>query len=644
MNPIAREVIRRSGKEIFRRPERLNVWEWAEKNRKLPKSVTAKPGRYRTANAPYQRAPQEAIEDDDVQLVVLWWGARLGKTEIFVNLVGATMDINPRAILVAYPTEMASKNFSKKFFVPMYNSTPCLQGKLLETRTKNANNTLLYKEFPGGNISIVTAGSINSFRQVQAPIILLDEIDAMEDTKEGDPVILGLKRADNYRDGIKMLSSTATIKGLSRIEMWFEKSDKQMWFCPCPKCKAEHVPDFDNLIFKDRNIADAGYVCPSCKVEINAAEYNQMILSGRWKATADFRGIRGYWMDGMCSPFPASRGFKTKLHQFAAEFLIAEAGGEATFKAWWNTFRNRSWEVKGESIEYAPLWDRRELYLQDGKLPAGALVLTCFVDVQKEPARLEATVYGWGIGEECWGLEHRVIFGDSDKPETWDELDAFISQTWLHPSGTSLSIACCLVDMGFNPRAVLKFTKRRQARMVYAAMGARQAWQPPVSRPKKSTIKEATVFTIGADTLKERIFARLKLEKTGPRFIHFPIGQGFDEEFFKQLAAEKLVEEKDEKGVVIDRYYQKTRQRNEALDILVGNFAALDVLPKRARVNFEAIAKSLQVAPESPKEATIAGNESPAKSTNVEKPPVNPAKVFKKTHQGGFVGRWRRGF
>ena len=44
-------------------PPDLNVWEWAEEYRRLGKDVTAKPGRYKTATAPYQVEPQESFTD-----------------------------------------------------------------------------------------------------------------------------------------------------------------------------------------------------------------------------------------------------------------------------------------------------------------------------------------------------------------------------------------------------------------------------------------------------------------------------------------------------------------------------------------------------------------------------------------------------
>lgn len=587
MDPLLKTL--REVSQLWRIPPRLKFWDWAEKNRWLGKDVTAKPGRYHVSNAPFQKEPQEAIDDPTVQTMVLYWGKRLGKTEIMVNIVGGTIDQNPRNILIAYPTIDGCKNFSRKFFAPMIRSTPCLKGKIKDSRTKDANNTILSKDFPGGNISIATAGSKSSFRQVQAPVVICDEIDAMESTPEGDPVTLALGRAENYPDCIQVIASTATLKGTSRIESWYEQSDKRNWFCPCPKCGQFQVLKWQQVKWEGRPIEDTVYVCEHCNQELNDSERLQMVLAGEWKATAQFKGIRGYWLNGLNSTFPPKRGFRSKLHQFASEFLAAKHSGEAVLKAWINTFLCESWEVKGDKVDHAPLLDRTENYLEAGQLPAGVLCLLWAADVQDD--RIEVEIKGFGQGEESWGIDYRILYGDPDHEDVWKQLDEAVSQSYTHPSGSILRPVCGVVDLGHKPRSVLRFTRPREGRRVYAVIGSREHWQPLVSRPKKSTIRKAAVFVVGTDTAKEIIYGRLRLTQPGPRFQHFPKGHGYDEEFFRQLTSEKLVTEYDEMNIPKERIWVKCRNRNEALDINVYLLAALDIL----HPNWLALARNLHV-------------------------------------------------
>lgn len=124
----------------------------------------------------------------------------------------------------------------KRVFTPMIKATPKLHGKIAEPRSRDANNTILAKQFPGGKISGIGSNSPTGFRQIQARVVLCDEIDAYENGAEGDPISLAFRRSDNYSNSIQVLSSTPTLRGVSRIEAWLERSDKRNWFCPCPSC------------------------------------------------------------------------------------------------------------------------------------------------------------------------------------------------------------------------------------------------------------------------------------------------------------------------------------------------------------------------------------------------------------------------
>jgi len=80
--------------------------------------------------------------------------------------------------------------------------------------------------------------------------------------------------------------------------------------------------------------------------------------------------------------------------------------------------------------------------------------------------------------------------------------------------------------------------------------------------------------------------------------MHF--NKSFDEEFFKQITAEKI-QTKYDKGHP-KRVWVKTRARNEALDINVYNLAALSIL----NPNFKAIKEnSIKSATKQPKKARV---------------------------------------
>src|SRR6185369_13007014 len=171
-------------RKLIKPPPALAVWAWAELRRRMGRNITARPGRYRVATAPYQKEWQESFTARDVQVTVLYVAKRLGKTESINNLHGSQMEQSPRNILHVMPTLDSAKKWSKQFLMPMVKSTPALRNLIKDSRQKDANNTILSKEFPGGAISAIGANSPSGFRQVQAPVVTCDEVDAMENGPE----------------------------------------------------------------------------------------------------------------------------------------------------------------------------------------------------------------------------------------------------------------------------------------------------------------------------------------------------------------------------------------------------------------------------------------------------------------------------
>ena len=84
---------------------------------------------------------------------------------------------------------------------------------------------------------------------------------------------------------------------------------------------------------------------------------------------------------------------------------------------------------------------------------------------------------------------------------------------------------------------------------------------------------QTALYTVGTDTAKENIFARLNAED-GHETLHFPMD--LEEEYFKQLTAEKRITKwiRGRKTLA----WKQIRPRNEALDVTVYNFAAIYIL------------------------------------------------------------------
>lgn len=597
-------------------PHPEHVWQWAERRRVMPKGVTAKAGPYSIDLTPFAREPQESFFDEEVQTTVLCWASRTSKTETLMNLTGYTIDLDPCHVLWVYPTLDSAKKWSKEFFVPMCRASPCFRGKVRDPKSRDSDNTILSKAFPGGRVAAIGANSPSGFRQVQAPRVICDEVDAMDVGPEGDPVMLAFKRADNYSDSVQIVSSTPTITGRSRVWSWLERSDFRQWFCPCPKCEARQVWKWSHVKWDEGAPRYARLVCEKCGHELTERERVDSICAGEWRATKPFTGIRGYWLNGLANIFPAKKGYGSKLHQFVDEFLAAKKEGAAGVRVWTNTFLSETFEEAAEVASTPELLQgRAEEYTPD-TLPESALLCVAAADVQKD--RIEAEVIAFGRDEECWHVTKRIFDGDTEQDEVWAKLDVFLLGTFTRTDGVKLAIERAFVDMGFRMGRVLTFCGPRIARGVYPCRGVNRVGVnvPPIlpAKPTRNNKARLPHWNVGVTVAKSAIFDRLALPTPGPRSVHFPKGHGYDLEHFRQLVAEKRkvrysygqaysIFEKDNAGV-----------RNEGLDLAVYALAAMYSLQP---INWEKVAENRAASRPEPEEK----EEAPAE------PQIHPALV-----------------
>lgn len=633
---------------LFSPPPMLKVWEWAELRRRLGRNVTAKPGKYQVSMTPYQKEPQESFTDPSVQTTVLYMAKRLGKTEIENNLVGSQIEQNPRNILIVYPIIESAKKWSKQFFDPMIKSTSSLRALVKDRRSKDAGkNTILEKTYPGGTISAIGANSRSGFRQVQAPVVVCDEIDAMEDDMndegkgEGDPIIRAFGRAENYSDSIQVLSSTATYLTHepkeddakhnkttgSRIHDWWLKSDQRKWFVKNPCCGKYHVLEWKNVFWPDgHRHEEAWYECPDCHRHWDDKMRLQAILAGEWKPTAPFRGIRGYWLNGLNTVFPAKKGYKFKLHQMASEFYDAYTSGKAALVAWKNTFLCEPHIEEAEQIDASPFYDRLEYYTPE-TLPDDICLIGISCDVQND--RIEYEYIGLGEHDETWGIEYGKIQGDPEKDAIWDDLKTRLSRTFKRKDGAELKVSFGVIDHRHRGDRVRKFIRNCGHPRMYPVFGYSGInKQSLLVFPNKNKKYKITLYSVGTETAKDILFARMRIKDPGPRYMHYPVGYGYEKKkdsYFDQLTAEEC-RTKFKRGYA-EKHYEKMRERNEALDMRVYFLAGVDILnPVIKVIKRELLRKAMASRPI--EQAPIADEADEPEIKESEKPQPKPRKRF----------------
>jgi phage terminase large subunit GpA-like protein len=632
------------GLALFTPPPALTVSEWADRFARLPREASAEPGQWITARAEYERAPMDAVTDPAIETIVLMWASQLGKTAIILNVIGYFCEQDPSPILFLMPTLDMAESVSKDRIATMIRDTPVLNPLFGDPKSRDSGNTLLHKLFPGGHLTLAGANSPASLASRPIRILISDEVDRYPASAgtEGDPIRLAAARTTNFWNRKKILTSTPGTKGASRIEDAFEKSsDMRFYFVPCPQCGEFQKLQWSQLKWPSPRTGATKhepekcyYVCEHNGCEITEGDKPAMIAAGKWIATKPGNGdgkTAGFHLNALYSPW---KTWPEIIHDFL------EANTPEKLRTFVNTVLAETWEVQGESVNDAPLLARRENYPAD--CPAGVLVLTAGVDVQKD--RIEVEVDGWGLQDESWAIEHRIFRGNTailkgnsaEDASPWEQLDAYLQKTFEHEFGIQMRISCALVDSGDQTKQVYAFCKSRQVRRIFASKGMAGAAKPLAGyRPQKGKHKGTSgvlLIPVGVDTAKEVLYGRLKVETFGPGFCHYPIKPEFDEEYFKQLTAEKRTTKKKEGGFEVGLWV-KTRPRNEALDLRVLSLAALDVL----KPNFPAIAANLEKQVEYVKEQEKPAE--PPKQILGAPPQSRPRMPVRR--QNSWINSWR---
>lgn len=588
MDNEAVEVLRFEFLKSLDVKKHLSGSEWADECRYIAPGTSPESGPWRTSRVPYLKEPMDIATNKDTEMVVLMFSSQTGKSECLLNVMGYYAEHEPSSQLMLQPTVETAEAFSKERIDPMFKWSEPLkniveqEGKDGRGNSRKSSNTIRMKHYSGGYIALVGANSPAGLASRPIRVLLLDEVDRYGETKEGDPIKLAKQRTVNFHNKKIIMASTPTLKINSKIYDNFEKSDKREYYVFCPHCGSEQTLKWKNVHWDKDNqneiIEDSCRInCEHCGAVIRDSGKisPELLATGYWKKGCN-SDIAGFHLNSLYSPW-------LTLYELVKEFHEAvkhrDKNGLMEFI---NLKLGEAWEEQAiGDDDWETIHRRREYYnIETDKVPEKVLILTAGADIQHD--RIECTVYGWGLGKESWGIEHRIFYGDPADVDNdvWKDFDKFLNKKYFAANGIKLNIACACVDSGDGTfsNTVYKFTKPREYKRVFSSKGRGGIGVPFINRPTKTTREGALLFSIGVDGGKTTVFHRLKQEFEGDNYVHYPREEerGFDEEFFKQLFAERLMTQYDRGQKKI--FWEKIRDRNEALDCAVYATAALEII------------------------------------------------------------------
>lgn len=559
-------------------PPDLTVSQWADLERRLSSKSSASPGRFYTSRTEYMRGIMDAFSDPDVRIVTVMSSAQVAKTTCIENICGYFTHHDPCPMMVMFPDQKMSDEFSKDRWTAMVRETPALNALVDTSLSKKSGNTTFHKTFPGGQLTIGWASSVSGLAGRPARLVLGDELDRWKVTKEGDPVRLLLKRLTAFWNSKAGFFSTPTTEGASRIETLYNESDRRVYDTPCPNCKELFVLQFEHLKYKEgaafigadgramRRASDAWFECPLCGYNIREQERKAMVGRGQWRAQGEFNGNRGFWLWEGISPFSSA----LKI----ADQWVGSLGSIEEQKAVVNTVLGRTWRESGEAPDEEKLLSRCEPYPL-GTAPEGVLFLTAGADVQED--RLEVQVVGWGRGFQSWLVDYVVFAGNTSQADAdpWNRLTALMSSTYGHDSGAQLNISMTAVDSGYNAPIVYDWARRHIASRVMVVKGAAHGSllgvpsSAQVTSRGKRFKRGVQLWPMNMSMCKAELYGWLRQPRPAVGDV-FPSGwchyPQMGLEWFRQLVSEQCVRRVDPRTKMARMEWVKVRERNEVLD------------------------------------------------------------------------------
>jgi phage terminase large subunit GpA-like protein len=640
---------------VFAPRVRKNLLEWAEERRYLSPEANAlaaeagAPVRYSSALTPYHRDIMLALSDPATKFVTCMFPSQDGKTELLNNFIGWKIDLDPGPMLVLQPTKEMAEAWSKDRLSPMIRDTKEIRGKVRDARSRDSENTILHKKFPGGHLTAVGSNSPAGLASRPIRDVLVDEVDrcAKSAGTEGDSIRLAFRRAVTFRRGKKVLISSPTIRGASRIFKEYELGTQEEFHVPCPHCGEYQFlfwggTDLEyGLKWEPGKPDTAYYVCQPNGCIIEEHHKAGMIAKYRWVAQAPEKGPRrrSFWKNAIGSNLVPWR-------DLVAEWLEVQ-GKPLELQVFINTVQCELFDpIEGEEVAVDGLIRRLgkgygvDNELAPSKLPAGVAVLTRSVDVQTD--RLETTVWGWGDHETSWLIDYDLIPGDPATLEPWLKLDELLPRRYQHAAGVKLRPRVAFVDSGgHHTKQVYDYCRTRQRFGVYAIKGSSLEGAPILGKPTRPDSARTVLYPVGSFTGKESLIRRLVkiVEPGAPGFIHLPAW--LNSEQISQFTREKLVMT-TKKGGKRKRAWEQLG-RNEQMDLYVYALAALQSLGPRTLLNLGNIARRLMEKGEKKDQPDPAPADGESSNQNAQVPEERqPKEVKKKKRRGSsWVNRWK---
>ncbi len=461
-------------------PEVVDRGKWCEENLRLPAETAARAGPYDLGRHAYFREILAAVDDPEVEKIILMMATQLGKTTLLQAVLASYAALTPTPSMLVAPDKDAIVELRDRFYALCEASEPL---RPLVPARQFWNNRWLDL----GRMRTHLGYAMNTQRLSgkSCGLVLLTEVDRYRARKEqGGPEKLAEERVKAFTRYKIIMESTPTDEA-SRIHAQYLTSDERTYHVPCPRCN--HFQKLRFHALKKGKLAGRGgvvgirdkkgeflsaeearegayYRCEQgCRIEDR--HKGDMVRAGRWVPKGQSIDGRGKLVGKPLKPPRIWGGQLSSIYaehisfgRVAAEYLVSRDKIESArnfVQNWLGTIFRR----QAKTPKWKQLWARLRGGHKPGSVPAWALFLTSGVDVGKDYCRW--VVRAWGEGGTSalvdWGTTHMAAVRRTSHLEALE--GTILVRHWplTAPNAlgqTSLETRMMLVDVGFGPHLV----------------------------------------------------------------------------------------------------------------------------------------------------------------------------------------------
>jgi len=550
-------------------PALIDYLNWAEENVVIDEGSF--PGPYNRSLFPYFDEILRALSPTDpCRFVTLQGSAQVGKTTIANVFTCGTMAMGKGTFLYAHPTEDNARRWSKIKLAQMVNGMAALRAEFPQ-RSRDGADAVLYKERRDGNFRLLITGANSpaSLSQVTVEFQVQDDLAKWEMNAAGDPEA----QADNRSRAVEFAKilkvSTPLVMPGCRITKNFEAGSQEHPYVPCPHCDHYQVLEWENMLsnLDLEKPEEAHFSCIACGASIEEHHRPAMLSRFEWRPHNERakREHRSFWIWSAYS-------YLQSFERIAREWIKykGDQAGEKTFS---NDTAGKAYQAQGEAPPWEKLRDRgaNSAYAR-GEIPIGSLVICLGLDVQAD--RVEWHLVGFGRNYRRFVIDYGIAPGHIAEKTCQERLAALLQQTWRNAAGNHLSIDMAAIDGNAWTEDVWSFAKSFPRSKLIMVRGSNRDEAPRFIRVKRE-VNEKTgkrlryasrFYNFNASIMKMGFYRDLaKDDPLSDGYVSFP--RGLDDEYFRQLTAERRTPEKRH-GFTVYRWTKDPGQANEALDTM----------------------------------------------------------------------------